>query len=229
MKQIAIMQPAFAGWTGFFSMIDLSDEFLIYDTAQFSRQSWQQRNRVRGRDGNVIWLTVPVKKPHMLPLNETRIADSGWQHKHWRTITSAYSHTPGWNMLEHTLSPIYAQQWEHLAAFTTEIIRALAATLTITTPISLASSIPQRDGQIERLEDIIQHTHATHFLEPQGGTYLLPRTHISTAQIVWHNYTPAEYTQGSMPWQSHLSVIDLIAWHGDQSLNIIRQGYNPDP
>jgi len=226
MTTIALMQPTYLPWCGYLNIIDQADQFVLYDTAQFSHQTWQQRNQIRGQDGNLIWLTIPTKSPSFQPLNETLIAGDNWRPKHWRTIRNAYSHAPYWPNLEHLLEPIYSQTWQHLADLNTTLIRLLARHLGISTQITLASTMPPtRTGRIEQLEDIITHTQATHFLEPTGGTYLQPRTHIGQAEIIWHNYTPVEYTQGNQPWLPYLSIIDLIAWHGNDALNVIRQGY----
>lgn len=220
------MQPTHLPWTGTISLIDQADMYVLYDTVQFSRQTWQQRNQIRGQDGTLIWLTVPTQKPSFLPIHQTQIAGDGWRYKQWRQIRNAYKHTPHWTHLEQLLEPIYSQPWQQLADLTTTTTRLIAHHLGITTEIVRATTLPPtRPGRIEQLEDIIRHTGATTFLEPQGGSYLLPRTHLAGAQIEWHTYSPAPYTQGTLPWQSHLSVIDVIAWHGSDALSIIRRGY----
>lgn len=225
--RVALMQPTYLGWCGYFNMIDQVDEFILFDTPQFSKKSWQQRNKIRGRDNNIIWLTVPTQSPSRVPLHQVMIAGHDWQTKHWRTIQAAYKHTPHWHQLASTLEPIYTQPWTHLTNLTTTLIQTLAAHIGTTTTISTASSLNiPNNGREQHIADIITATKATHFLEPTGATFLNHTTHIGGAQIQWHNYKPIPYTQGTQPWQPNLSIIDLIAWHGNQTLNVIRQRHN---
>ena len=58
-KSIAIMQPTYLPWLGYFAMIDQVDVFIIFDSVQFSKRSWQQRNQIKTASGP-MWLTVPV-------------------------------------------------------------------------------------------------------------------------------------------------------------------------
>ena len=57
--KIAIMQPTYLPWMGYFDLMDQVDCFVILDSVQFERRSWQQRNRIKTPRG-LEWLTVPV-------------------------------------------------------------------------------------------------------------------------------------------------------------------------
>ena len=46
MKIIAIMQPTYLSWSGYFNLMARATEFIFLDDVQFSHQSWQQRNRI---------------------------------------------------------------------------------------------------------------------------------------------------------------------------------------
>ena len=59
MVKVAIMQPHFLPYYGFFSLMKEADIFILLDNVQFSKQSWQQRNKVQ-IDGKDKWLTVPI-------------------------------------------------------------------------------------------------------------------------------------------------------------------------
>ena len=53
MKKVAIMQPTFLPWIGYFSLIDKVDEFIFLDNVQFDKRSWQQRNKIKTKTGAV--------------------------------------------------------------------------------------------------------------------------------------------------------------------------------
>ena len=62
-KSIAIMQPTYLPWLGYFGLIDQVDIFIIFESVQFSKRSWQQRNKIKTASGP-IWLPVPVTSKH---------------------------------------------------------------------------------------------------------------------------------------------------------------------
>ena len=57
--KVAISQPTYLPWIGYFDLIDQVDAFIFLDSVQFEKQSWQQRNRIKTPKG-LQWLTVPV-------------------------------------------------------------------------------------------------------------------------------------------------------------------------
>jgi hypothetical protein len=60
MKKIAILQSNYIPWKGYFDMINSVDEFILYDTAQFTKNDWRNRNKIKTHNG-IKWLTLPVK------------------------------------------------------------------------------------------------------------------------------------------------------------------------
>ena len=57
--KLAISQPTFLPWAGYFSLIDYVDHFIFLDDVQFEKRSWQQRNYI-SLDKKKFLLTVPV-------------------------------------------------------------------------------------------------------------------------------------------------------------------------
>jgi hypothetical protein len=59
---VAIMQPYFLPYAGYFRLFAAGDLFVIYDCVQFPRRGWVHRNRLADRDGRERWLTLPLEK-----------------------------------------------------------------------------------------------------------------------------------------------------------------------
>jgi hypothetical protein len=59
---VAIMQPYFLPYAGYFRLFAASDLFVIYDCVQFPRRGWVHRNRLIDRSGAERWLTLPLEK-----------------------------------------------------------------------------------------------------------------------------------------------------------------------
>lgn len=59
---VAIMQPYFFPYAGYFRLLAASDLFVIYDCVQFPRRGWVHRNRLTDLTGELRWLTLPLAK-----------------------------------------------------------------------------------------------------------------------------------------------------------------------
>ena len=61
--RVALMQPAFLPWQGYFGLVAAADVFVLLDDFQFQRHSFHQRNRIRAADGAETWISLPVAHP----------------------------------------------------------------------------------------------------------------------------------------------------------------------
>jgi hypothetical protein len=76
----------------------MADNFVILDDAQFTRRDWRNRNTIKTPQG-IHWLTIPVetKGKFTQKINETKVADSDWASRHWKTIKQNYSKAEGFS------------------------------------------------------------------------------------------------------------------------------------
>jgi len=73
MTKLCIMQPTFLPYAGYFQLIQEVDIFVYFDNVQFSKKSWQQRNKV-AYDGKDHWITLPIVKKGLI--SETKVGDT---------------------------------------------------------------------------------------------------------------------------------------------------------
>jgi len=108
MKRIAIIQSAYIPWRGFFDLIGRCDEYAIFDTVQFAKRHWHNRNKIATANGP-IWITVPVatKSRFEQPIDEVEIHEK-WAEKHWRALTLNYSRAPHFATLSPRIEALYA-------------------------------------------------------------------------------------------------------------------------
>ena len=92
MKKIAILQSNYIPWKGYFDIINMVDEFILYDDMQYTRRDWRNRNKIKTPKG-LQWLTIPVinSGKFFQKINETEVTDSQWCHDHWRAISLNYA------------------------------------------------------------------------------------------------------------------------------------------
>src|SRR3954463_11038883 len=95
-KTLAVLQPGYLPWLGFFDQMRRADAFVYYDDVQFDKNGWRNRNRIKNAHG-AQWLTVPVlqKGRAAQRICEVEIDNrTGWARKHIASIAQAYARAP---------------------------------------------------------------------------------------------------------------------------------------
>src|SRR5687768_17987150 len=91
-KRIAIVQSNYIPWKGYFDLINSVDEFILFDSAQYTRRDWRNRNLVKTSAGPT-WLTIPVatKGKFDQRICDTVVSERNWPQQHWKTIAHWYA------------------------------------------------------------------------------------------------------------------------------------------
>lgn len=231
---VAIMQPTYLPWIGYFDLIDRVDLFLLLDDAEFSRQSWQQRNRIPSPSG-LMWLTVPVlrrgrSKQH---INEVVVnSTAGFPLKHIRAIEQNLCRSPFYDEYSVGLFALLEEGLNSgLCAMNIRIITWLCLALGIETPLKRVSTLGVGGRRSARLADLLISVGAARYLSPVGSqAYLLEdRARFDEAgiRVELHGYEHPVYSQGTSIFQPYAAAIDLLFNCGPASLDVIRSGRRP--
>ena len=215
MKTIAILQSNYIPWKGYFDIINRVDEFVIYDTVQYTKNDWRHRNRIKTPQG-VQWLSIPVRRGSLSQrINETRVQDPRWAVKHWKTIAQNYGGSQCFDVFRSAFEPLYldeAPTLELLSDVNLRFIEVVCGVLGITTPISVAGSTGTGERS-ERLIDLCQDRGASVYLSgPAARDYLdVPGFQRRGIEVEWMDYTGyPEYPQLHGDFTHEVSIIDLI-------------------
>ncbi len=211
---VALMQPYFLPYLGYWQLLARADEFIVYDTAQYVRGSWINRNRIRLRD-QVRWLTLPVEHaPHRWPINRRRLApDTGWRRRLVDQAAAAYRAAPHREAGLALLTEILGHRGRDLAPFLVGALRAVAARLAIDTPIRLASALPVDPGvdREQRVIAVCRARGATDYLNLSGGRALYAPEAFRAAGLTLRFRVPPGPPPDRETHDDHaLSVLDLI-------------------
>jgi hypothetical protein len=223
-----IMQPTYLPWTGYFDLIDQSDVFVLLDTVQFEKQSWQQRNRVKTPQG-VVWLTVPVLQDLQNRISEVEINNKVvWQRKHWGTLEQSYRRACHFAEFAPALHTFYAREWASLAELNTALISEMSAWLGLRPNLIRSSELPPiAERREEMIVRICQHFGADEYLSPPGARdYLADDTAFTEAgiRLRFQTYEHPVYPQLHGDFVPYLSALDLLLNAGGESLHLLRSG-----
>jgi WbqC-like protein len=227
---IAIHQPHYLPWLGYFNKIVKADILVFLDTVQFIRNGFQNRNRIKTSTGPA-WLSVPcVHTGSLQTLVEQRIAnDVNWVEKHWNLITTNYRRAPFYSFACDHLRPIYERRFDSLVELNISLVTALASALLINYTYVRSSQLGLPDlHKSELLAEICRRMGADEYLSGIGATdYLDPEPFERVGvRVRWQNFEHPRYQQcwASQGFIYNLSAIDLLANAGPDSSRVLRSG-----
>lgn len=224
-----IMQPTYLPWCGYFDLIDQSDVFIFLDDVQFSKQSWQQRNRIRTTNG-LEWLTVPVKTKGRTfqEIRATEINNPDFFEKHLRALEQNYNKTRYYTDISSIVKQEFRQGQSLLVNLNCGIIRALCLYSDMKCKFVFSSQFPSSKTRTERLVELCQKVQCGRYLTTPGSLdYLQTTSHYfrdAGLDVFVHQYQHPVYEQRYQPFLPYASTLDLLFNCGPDSLKIIRSG-----
>lgn len=225
---VVVMQPTYLPWIGYFDLMDEADVFVLFDTAQFEKQGWQQRNRVKFASDEPKWLTVPVVQHLGQSISDVRInASVPWRRKHWGTLEQCYRQAPYWETYCDELSGIYSRPWDSLLELNLAIILFLRSRFGISTQVVRTSELPVTGDRVSFLANVCRHFGADTYLSTVRAADYIEKDNIFPSQgitLLYHQYDHPTYRQLHGAFLPYMSAVDLLLNEGPESLRIIRSG-----
>ena len=226
MKRIAILQSNYIPWKGYFDLINCVDEFVVYDTAQYTKNDWRNRNKIKTPQG-LTWLTIPVRQPSLsTSILEVTVSDMSWPQKHWRSICQNYSKSLYFKLYENTFRDFYlANSVTSLSEINVRLIEIVNSVLGIKTKISWSSDYELVEGRTEKLLSICKQAGADIYLSgPAAKQYfdqaLADKMGISVEWMEYSGYP--EYRQLYPPFEHGVSILDLIFNEGPRAVTFMK-------
>lgn len=215
MKKIAIIQSAYIPWKGLFDLLGRCDEYVIFDSVQYARRHWHNRNKIKTAAG-LVWITIPVITGGKFdqPISDVKIEKS-WADKHWRAIENAYSRAPYFEEIAPSLKQCYrdADSLDRLSVVNELFMRHMLDLLALPTRMTTDADYPCEGIKTQRLLTISRAAGATHYLSgPSAKDYfdedMFTREGIATEWMDYRGYP--EYPQLHGNFEHGVSIIDTL-------------------
>ncbi len=214
--KVAIIQPNYIPWKGYFDIINMVDIFVIYDDVQYTLRDWRNRNKIKTKSG-LQWLTIPNDGTQKQLIRDVKIVwNDRWNVKHWKSIFFNYSKAQYFKEYKDYFEELYLNLKEqYLLEADLKFIEAIAKILGIKTKIICSSDLnyDRTLHKTERLIAILKELKATSYLSgPSAKSYidesLFKKENI---ELKWMDYSGyPEYPQLYPPFIHEVSIIDLI-------------------
>ncbi|WKZ19226.1 MAG: WbqC family protein [Candidatus Jettenia sp. CY-1] len=228
---VAIHQPNYLPWLGFFYKITQSNVFVFLDNVQYSIRTYQNRVQIC-LNKQPFWLTQPVRtRGYSRALTkEITFADLWWTRKHIKTIEHAYSKHPYFKEIK-PLMELYSYETENQSEFNMKAISLICQLLGIETKLVIASQLdlPEVNNATERIINITKCLDGTTYLSGEGGKKYQDESLFEKAKIGirYSDFVIKPYPQpGCLNFIPRLSIIDAICNIGKAGVsNILHQTF----
>lgn len=213
---VAIHQPNYLPWLGYFHKMKKADVFIILDNAQLPGKGLPNRNYIKGKDGKKVLLTVPLKKTKGVSSSYIdAIPDYSkvWQKEHLNKIKDAYFKAPFFKERINLIETILLQKHENLSHLNASFIQVICNLLEIKTQVLFASSFVEKGLQKnDRNIDLCLQIGATTYLSGQGAKKYNDENLFASHQlkIIYQNFESPVYKQLGDGFMSNLSVLDIL-------------------
>lgn len=233
-KTCVISQPTFLPWLGWFDLADQADLMVLLDDVAFSKQSWQQRNRIRTRNG-LEFLTVPVQSAGRLGqrMDQCHLSNMAFIRKMLNSLQANYAKAPFFSDSMSDLSVVFRQSTDamRLVDLNCALIEFLARRLDVQTPMIRASQLNVGGIRGEHVAAICELVGASRYLSAAGAEeYLLedrPAFKCRGISVELHVYEHPQYEQLFSPFIPYACALDAIFNLGPDAPAVMRSGRRP--
>lgn len=221
------MQPYFFPYLGYFQLMDISDEWVIFDNVQFIDKGWVNRNRILHPDPEKSWqyITIPLSKRRQFSkINEIAISNNQrWVDSILGKLT-IYKKAPHYNNTIRFVEECLADTEGNLGVLLEKTLRKTARYLGIGTPVS---SFSKKDWKLPEIKhpgqwalEISKVKKADKYINLYGGSEIFSQEEFDEAGIKLEFLKPVlnSYPQYRGRFIEGLSIIDIMMWNDIDSI-----------
>ncbi|SIT93823.1 WbqC family protein [Pontibacter indicus] len=231
--KLAIMQPYFFPYIGYFQLINSVDKFIVYDDVTFIKQGWINRNNILlNRKPHLF--TVPLESASSFNfIKDTRLNQkfySTWAEKFTKTLEQNYKRAPLLNATMTLVEEVLSTPTDTVSGLALKSLTLISDYLGINTEI-IPSSVSYGNTHLKgqaRVLDICKQEHALHYINPIGGQELYSKGDFLEHGLKLNFIKPnaSTYRQFDndefVPW---LSIIDVLMFNDRKVVRQMLEDY----
>jgi hypothetical protein len=210
---VAIHQPEYLPWLGFFKKMMNSEIFVFLDDAQFTKKGWQNRNQIRTKDGMTL-LSIPVHAHSYPKINEITIDNNkNWSKRHKKSILFNYAKAPYFEEFKDFIESVFEKKFEYLVDLNAEIIKRVMNELKIKSKIIFSSDLKISKKGSDMVLDICKAVGADYYIT--GTVWAQSHLRIdefkkSNIHVEFQKFQHPTYKQFHGEFMPGMSIIDLL-------------------
>ncbi len=226
--KIAIMQPYFLPYIGYFQLIKSVDKFVIFDDVNYIKQGWINRNAIL-LNGERFVFTMQLKDAGSFKkINEVHLGNQN--EKLLKTFTYYYKKAPYFDVVSPILEEIVLYNEKNLARFVSHSIKRLSEYLKIETEIIISSFLVKNNdlkGQ-DKVLHICKLLNANVYINAIGGKDIYSKERFAEENIKLRfiQSRPVSYTQFDNEFVPWLSIIDIMMFNPVEKISDLLNQYD---
>jgi hypothetical protein len=219
--RIAVMQPYFMPYFGYFQLIHTVDTFVFYDDVQIIRRGWLNRNKILLQKREHLF-TIPLKSASYSKLiHQVPYMDAG--KKLIKTIHHAYARAPYYNEVMPIIEKIFNYRADNIGALAAFSVMEVSKYLGLTAIFEYSSQRYPATiamGMENRIIEICRQRNAGIYVNAAGGKDLYSRVNFERNGLKLKFLEPAcpVYEQNKNIFVPNLSIIDVIMFNDAETI-----------
>ncbi len=218
--KLAIMQPYFMPYIGYFQLINAVDKFIFYDDVTFIKQGWINRNQILiNNQAKMFSIPLNNASSHVL-IKDVLISESAyqkWKKSFLNSILYSYKKAKNYSKINTLIEKILEKRPETISELAIKSVIAVAQYLDLKTEFGICSDIYTNtylSGQ-NRVLDICRNEKAKTYINPIGGMELYSKKvfHEKNIELFFIQTHKSVYTQFSEDFIPFLSIIDVLMFN----------------
>lgn len=220
--KLAIMQPYFLPYVGYFQLIASVDKFVVYDDVSFIKGGWINRNNIKVQ-GQAKLITIPLQNGNSgVRICDVLIAGKReiWAKKMLRTVAESYAKAPYYGQVYPMFEAWLTAGIEGVSELNLRIITDICQYFGLKTEIVPTSKVYANSNlrSVARVLDICQLEGATHYINAIGGRELYSQDVFKSKGFELGFLKPvlSPYSQGKGEFVPALSILDTLMWNPEE-------------
>jgi hypothetical protein len=230
-KKVAIMQPYFLPYIGYFQLINSVDEFVIYDNIQYTKKGWINRNRILDHGSDRLF-TVSIKKDSdYLDVVDRKLSES-WDKDRKKLLNSLYilyHKAPCFKETYDIIEECLLDDENNLFTFILNGLNKVNSYLDIKTSIIVSSSV-NIDHSLKSQDKVLaicKAREATTYINAIGGMELYSKVIFESngIDLKFIKSQPITYTQFENTFVPWLSIVDVMMFNSKDTIKEYLNSY----
>jgi WbqC-like protein family len=224
--KLALMQPYFFPYLGYFQLIAAVDRFVLFDDAQYMKGGWINRNRVLKPQGGPQYITMPVAKHGSRdPITTVRSKPGyAWKAFVLRQVEHYKKKAPFYSQVRDLLTTCFELDEQSVVALNAHYLSTVCKYINVEFNIETLSSMGVDYSRISEADDwtltLSEHLKASEFVNPIGGAQLFSKNKFDRLNIklsfLRQEFRP--YDQGREPFVAGLSIVDVLMFNDPKTV-----------